>query len=80
MSKRIVCDCDRCGKQNITPVNFGVLVDRKADAAGGMENEWEDCDVCTNCAANFIAVLLDTYLDYEQRRKWIVSNLPKRKK
>lgn len=46
--RRELVICDKCGKNNAKPVQ--VFIDRRMDAAGSMENLYDDVDLCHECA------------------------------
>ena len=48
--------CDRCGRGNAS--DSGMIVGRRCDAAGSMENVTLDADLCTDCKAAFFTDML----------------------
>lgn len=56
MAQKTVYVCDACGApvpaEHPSECRVSVRVDRRMDAAGSMEDECEDADVCHRCALN----------------------------
>lgn len=46
--KKTLCYCDRCGSKDALTVS--VFIDRTMDAAGSMDNIYEDIDLCHVCS------------------------------
>jgi len=53
--KTILCDC--CKAPDAQSVQY--FVDRRMDAAGSMENEYESIDLCVKCMADLMRLLLN---------------------
>lgn len=71
MAKHIYYTCDRCGRK--LPDDYSplcVIVDRQADAAGGMENVVEKIDLCQNCLTAVVGWLLEGK-SYEERQTFL---------
>jgi len=71
MAKHTYYTCDRCGnKLPDDHATLAVIIDRRADAAGSMENVCEHIDLCQKCLVYAVQRLL-LLLDYNQRREFI---------
>lgn len=73
MAKHIYYTCDRCGDK--LPDNYailGVMVERRPDAAGSMENVCEYIDLCQKCAVYALHCVMES-MDYGERAKFIES-------
>lgn len=51
--------CDRCGSRKVVS-SFGFAVGRRADAAGSMEDIVLGCDLCQECKAYLLDLLVET--------------------
>jgi hypothetical protein len=62
--------CDKCGREREDgeTITIRAVVDRKADAAGDMDDVVGEMDLCSRCHANFTRILLDI-LDRDDREK-----------
>lgn len=49
--------CDTCGNADARAVSY--FVDRRMDAAGSMENEYETVDLCADHMASLLGELLN---------------------
>jgi len=59
MAKREVIDCDICKSKDCNDIeNFKFNIGRVNDAAGGMENVYQEFDVCKNCQTYWLKNLL----------------------
>jgi hypothetical protein len=72
MANRNVIDCDLCGaKESVIPRvgEFSVAVDRYTDAAGSMDTNYENVDMCPTCTAKALKAFLSK-LSYDDAEKW----------
>jgi hypothetical protein len=61
--KKTIVVCDRCNKQEdkVKGIHsLSVFEDRKMDAAGSMENIYEDADLCGDCMKIMINEIVKT--------------------
>lgn len=62
--------CDRCGEPKKGIQTLHIVVDRRVDAAGSPDDEWEVVDLCAGCAVSLLDFFLDRFT-YPQRKEWI---------
>jgi hypothetical protein len=75
MSTRKIFECDRCGKRidkDCEGKTIYATVDRRADAAGGMEDVCEPVDFCGPCAIAVLSSIVDK-MDHNQATEWVVK-------
>lgn len=65
MKKEIIF-CDRCGAEGARPID--IIVDRRLDAAGSMDDIWESIDICPECEHKAFMNQLKN-MSYEEREK-----------
>lgn len=58
MAKREIYDCDRCGKKDVAARMLHVPLDRYTDAAGQGCSEYDNTDLCFDCAMTLLRKLL----------------------
>lgn len=83
MSTKTVYLCDRCDDpKDLGPgCGLSIKVDRRADAAGGMEDVHEPFDLCHKCAVrvlrclfgNVVPAIPSLQFDPEELVKWLKS-------
>lgn len=73
MKKEIIL-CDRCGAEGAKTAS--VFINRQADGAGGMENNYEYIDLCHKCAL----VMLEKYAKHLLRTEKVEILREMRKK
>lgn len=76
MAKREVSDCDCCGKESKQAQRISVKIGRNMDAAGSMENEYADVDLCPCCMAKALNSMV-IRLPYEEAKQWVKMFAPK---
>lgn len=70
MAQRTVYDCDRCNKQNVVTRQIQVAVKRYCDAAGSMDTEVEQVDLCIDCLRDKLRAETEK-MSYDDGREWV---------
>jgi hypothetical protein len=70
--RKTVTQCDRCGRtfeedSKWAPISY--LIGRHVSAAGDMENEYDNLDLCTNC----LKVVTQHLLKFIAKDIWLIT-------
>ncbi len=74
MAKKEIVICDRCNDEVAIDehISLSFVIDRKLDASGSIDNEFEYIDLCNVCASieleGFVTPLSNT-----ERKEWIAK-------
>lgn len=69
--KKEITYCDKCGKETKSPTIY-LKTDRRMDAAGDMDDEYETIDLCGDCCHDEIKKLIGK-LNCTEGKNWLVE-------